>query len=491
MLESRSTSGQADTLVTHRPAPGGRWRGFESCTRLFDDVLVEVEGELPAWLRGSLLLNGPALWDLPSGTCRHWFDGLAMLHRIRIADGGARYRNRWVDSDARRESLLAGNFAYGEFGSRDPSSWLARMRRGGAPRLTDNPAVVISRIGERWVAQTETPRMSWFDPDTLDTLGAVVHDDDERMDVISAHGLTDALGDYWNVGVRFGPSCTYLAYRIRSGGTRREVFARVVAKPSGYLHAFAVSRHHLLIWENAWRANMLSFLFTGRSYAENFRWQPEGGSRIHAIDLADGRVRSWDAPPVFAFHAIQASGQGSDLLLDLCNYPDASIVGAFSLERMRAAMPLGVSAANRRYILSPGLREARVEVLPGAMDLPQVDPRLAGGQAAYAWGAGFAPAEVAGFFDHTLRVDLHRGTVREWRRGGAVQLEPLYVPRPGATEQDDGVLLVPTLADHDLGTQVGVVDARRMEACAMLHLPQVVPFGFHAAWRPAPPSTLH
>jgi carotenoid cleavage dioxygenase-like enzyme len=59
------------------------------------------------------------------------------------------------------------------------------------------------------------------------------------------------------------------------------------------------------------------------------------------------------------------------------------------------------------------------------------------------------------------------------------------VARPGATGEDEGVLLVPTLADADSGTVVCVVDPARMECLAELKLPQVVPFGFHAAWHSA------
>jgi len=43
---------------------------------------------------------------------------------------------------------------------------------------------------------------------------------------------------------------------------------------------------------------------------------------------------------------------------------------------------------------------------------------------------------------------------------------------------------VPTLTDGDTGTVVAVLDPARMECIAELQLPQVVPFGFHAAWDP-------
>jgi len=39
----------------------GRARGFLSGAREIDDAAVDVGGDLPAWLAGTLLLNGPAL----------------------------------------------------------------------------------------------------------------------------------------------------------------------------------------------------------------------------------------------------------------------------------------------------------------------------------------------------------------------------------------------------------------------------------------------
>jgi len=43
---------------------------------------------------------------------------------------------------------------------------------------------------------------------------------------------------------------------------------------------------------------------------------------------------------------------------------------------------------------------------------------------------------------------------------------------------------VPPLADSDETSVIGVVDARAMACLAKLRLPQIVPFGFHAAFRP-------
>ena len=40
---------------------------------------LPVQGELPSWLAGTLIRNGPAVFDHNGKSFRHWFDGQAML----------------------------------------------------------------------------------------------------------------------------------------------------------------------------------------------------------------------------------------------------------------------------------------------------------------------------------------------------------------------------------------------------------------------------
>jgi len=72
-------------------------------TNLDDEITVdelELQGELPQWLAGSLMRTGPARWDLGEQTVNHWFDGLAMLHRFTIDGGRVSYANRFLQTRA-------------------------------------------------------------------------------------------------------------------------------------------------------------------------------------------------------------------------------------------------------------------------------------------------------------------------------------------------------------------------------------------------------
>jgi carotenoid cleavage dioxygenase-like enzyme len=482
------TENQAVAVGTAGAAAStGRRRGFLSQTQACPPVDAVVRGQLPEWLRGSLLLNGPAIWDLPGASYAHWFDGLALLHRLHFSgSGGVRYHSRFLDSEDARLSRARGRPELGGYDTPVTGGLLSRIVHLFNPRRTDNGCVVLSSCDGQWQAHTESDRVVRFDAQTLATTGELRWADKLKLPLMAAHPCVDAQGRWWNVGVRFGRHCEYVLVSADRSGAR-QVKASIATPRPGYLHAFVLSARHALIWECAWRAHPLRFLFGVESYAKHFDWLPEKGSRLHAVDLADGRVRSWDAPPLLLFHGVQAYEQGNDIVLDLCLDP-APVVEELAIERLRAGHPAGATRARHtRFVLSQGAARAREEALPGRFELPQVNSGVAlAGPVRYVWAAGAGPAadgaQGSAFFDRTIKLDHATGRVIEHPYGNAVGLEPLFVPAPGAKAEDDGVLLVHTLADDDAGSVVRVLDAATLDERAAIELPVVMPFGFHGAW---------
>jgi carotenoid cleavage dioxygenase-like enzyme len=469
-----------DSVPARSAAVSRRVRGFFGGAREVDDAPLAVRGSLPAWLRGTLLLNGPALWELPGGALRHWFDGYSMWHALRLGDGPPRYRSRFAASESYRRSVAGGRPVVGEFGSPNPGGLIARLR---SPPATDNPAVVISRLGRRWFAVSETPFLTFFDPATLATGERLaLSSKDERVDLMAAHGFTLDDGSYLNVGTELGRECVLKLLRLRPGAARPEVVARIRTPRVGYTHAFALAPGHAVVWECALRLDALALRFSKRSYADCFTWRPAEGSMLHAVALDGGQVRSWRIPPMMAFHATQAYADGGDLVLELAAYDDGAIFGDLMLDRRRADLPLRARLRHLRYRLRRGRADAEPEPMPGPpIELQQVHPaRVGHARARVAWGTG--GVDDGRFADRTLRVDLDSGEVAVFQRDDAIQLEPLFVARPGGENDDDGVLLVPTLAGSDDAGVVAVVDACSMACLAELQAPQVLPFGFHAAF---------
>src|SRR6202035_4229809 len=93
--------------------------GFKTLEQETTIAQLPLDGELPAWLTGSLLRTGPAKFEIGEQRMRHWFDGLAMLHRFTVADGQVAYGSRFLESRSYRAAQAEGRMVYGEFAT-DP-----------------------------------------------------------------------------------------------------------------------------------------------------------------------------------------------------------------------------------------------------------------------------------------------------------------------------------------------------------------------------------
>src|SRR5262249_51155377 len=72
---------------------------------------LQVIGEIPRDLNGTFFRNGPNPQFEPVGRY-HWFDGDGMIHAIKLENGRASYRNRWVESGGLVEERKAGRALY-------------------------------------------------------------------------------------------------------------------------------------------------------------------------------------------------------------------------------------------------------------------------------------------------------------------------------------------------------------------------------------------
>ncbi len=79
------------------------------------------------------------------------------------------------------------------------------------------------------------------------------------------------------------------------------------------------------------------------------------------------------------------------------------------------------------------------------------------------------------------RHDLASGSTRLWHAPGGMPGEPVFVPRPGAGSEDDGVVLA-ALARADGRSSVVVLDGASMELVAEVELPFAVPYRFHGTF---------
>jgi carotenoid cleavage dioxygenase-like enzyme len=222
----------------------------------------------------------------------------------------------------------------------------------------------------------------------------------------------------------------------------------------------------------------LRLALSGRPYIENYRWKPERGTRFTLVDRATGRAESgFQTEACFGFHHVNAYEDGGEVIVDLCAFPDAGVIEDLYLERLRDGKPVSFAELTRFRLRLSDRSVGRERLAEGGIELPRINyMRCNERPYGYVWAVGDAGH---GWLERIVRVDLGDRSSISWAQPDCYPGEPVFVARPDAEQEDDGVLLSVVL-DASLGTSfLLVLDARDLRELARAQAPHHIPFGFH------------
>ncbi|TMM18584.1 MAG: carotenoid oxygenase family protein [Actinobacteria bacterium] len=472
---------------TRAPAtvPGAAARlGFCTLEQQLSAEELELRGALPKWLSGSLLRTGPAKFELGEQHMRHWFDGLAMLHRFSISDGEVSYGNRFLESRSYRASREQGEMIYGEFATDPCRSLFKRVQTlfSGGGVLTDNANVNVTKLGERFIAMTETPLPVQFDPRTLKAAGVRPYEAPGQLSTAHPHADRTS-GAMLNYAAKLGSRSSYRFFEVpahspagRPAATR--VISSLPVREPAYMHSFGLTERWLVLAEFPLVVNPLALALSRRPYIENYRWKPDLETRFTLVDRATGQaLQGFRTDACFAFHHVNAYEHADEVIVDICTYPDAGIVEDLYLERLRAGKPIS-SATLTRFRLRPAERSVTRERLADSdIELPRINYRRCNERPyRYVWGNGVGPS---GWLERIVKIDTHDGATATWSQPGSYPGEPVFVARPEAEREDDGVLLSVVLDAAAGASMLLVLDAADLSELARAQVPHHIPFSFH------------
>lgn len=446
---------------------------------------LPVEGSIPKWLDGTLLRNGPAKFEVGGTPLRHWFDGLAMLHRFSFDAGRVSYANRFLRSEA-YSAAQRGDLSFGEFATDPPRSILKRATTMFKPVFTDNCSFGVAKLGDEFIAMTETPVPISFDPETLET-GDVAYTPPGQHVVAHPHH-DPRTGELVFLTTQFGARSKYRIYAQGGRGTQR-ILAELPACEPAYMHSFGMTERYFVLTSCPFVVNPFQLGLSGKPFIENFRWKPEEGVKFFVIDRATGELhRTFETDAFFGFHHVNVFEREDEIAVDLIVYDDPDVIDALYLDQLRASAPSeAVHGKLNRYRLDLGGGLVSEEELSAEMfEMPQIDYRRHNGRPyRYVYGdavdtdTGDGPAD---FLDQIVKVDVETGEVVVWQEPGSYPGEPVFVASPNSRAEDDGVLLSVVLDSRGTGSYLLVLDAQSVTEVGRAWVPHHIPFGFHGQY---------
>lgn len=423
---------------------------------------LQVIGELPEELNGRYVRNGPNPVGEVDASSHHWFVGDGMVHGIKLRGGKAEwYRNRYVGSsrlsEARGVADIPGrnwndspggpNTNVGGFAG---ATW-AMVEAGGCPvELTYE----LETVGRN---------------DFFGTLPGA----------FSAHPKVDPVtGEMHAIAYAWAQWLDHIQYvRVgRDGRVNRTV--DIPLPGMSMVHDISITDRWVVIYDQPVLVN-LDRAFAGASFP--FEWSDDYGNRIGLMPR-EGTATDivWiDVPVGYVFHPMNAydTPEGR-VVLDVCFY-----------ERMMQRDTLGPFGDSL-----PTLVRWEVDPVVRRVNVTQIDarvnefPRHRGSLTGKPYRFGYcAQVDVDSMHWPTVKHDLATGRREVFDHGaGRAAGEPVFVARPGSTEEDDGWLVTFVHDGNDDSAEFAVIDARDFTRgyVARVKLPQRVPFGFHGNWIP-------
>lgn len=454
--------------------------GFQSQNNevSFDNLLVK--GDIPDWLSGSLIRTSPSKFEVGKSNYRHWFDGLAMLHKFSFKNKNVSYTCKFVKSDAYEEALRKEKIVYGEFGTdpcRDIFQKVAAFFKG--PKATDNVCVNIHLQGGGLTSVTEVTKPISFRLDTLETKGHFTFTDNLKGITTPPHPHYDKEGNQYSFITKFGRKSKYLIYCQKVNSSEREKIAAIPVEEPAYMHSLGMTDNYVILTEFPLVTNPLKFRFGLKPFIEGYKWKPENGTKIHLIHKATGELKTFKTEPFFSFHHINAFEKNGDIVFDLVAYENDKIIKDFYLEKLRSDQPITASGELWRFHMEPDNNKVSREVISSTpLELPRINySKFNSHEYNYVYGAG---TSIKGnFYDNILKIDVLTGESIIWREKNCYPGEPVFLEKPDAKNEDDGILMSIVLDVEKQNSFLLILDSKDMKEIARAPVTQHITFGFH------------
>jgi all-trans-8'-apo-beta-carotenal 15,15'-oxygenase len=459
------------------------WSGLFDSVEEFDLEVTHLEGRLPEGLVGTLYRNGPGGRDFAAS----FFDGDGMIRALRIGpDGRVHFRSRFVATEKYLAEKGSPRPLRRQVGTNLPGGFLRNAFRVPAHEANTS---VVSMAGRLW-ALAEGGHPYEIDAETLET-GELTNFDGTLgpRTAFTAHPHVDPeTGDTVAFGNDFGARPGIRTFRVdRAGGLH--AIGRVPLKDVGFIHDYALTRHWMTFLIPPIVASVPRFLLGLTSFFDSIRWRPELGLRIAMQPRAGGEPVMLETDACMTGHVVSAWEERDTVVVDTCQLDTWAPIGEAAANHRTSDWDGYGGQSVRRYRIDP--RTGRVsseEICSLPVEFPRIDERRETREARWAYFAANGSPGEGGWFRGVLKLDRRSGATDFFAFGdGKVATEPIFLPRPGGSDEDDGWVAV-FVHDAVAGvTEIAILDARRLADGPVCTLKPGINAGitFHGSWAPA------
>jgi carotenoid cleavage dioxygenase-like enzyme len=466
----------------------------------FDVPASAIEGTLPPELAGGRhLQNGPG-WTKIGDRIAHPFDGHGFVRALTFTEeGGASFRSRFVKTPAYLDERAAGRVVHKGLGT-NPSGSILNSIRPPTGRNVSN--TTIQPWAGRLVSGWEGGRPYALDYESLETLGEETFGGELPEAAFLAHMRIDHDANRLiGCNVLRGSTSRFVFREFDVAG--KQVSEREAAIPGMHFeHDFVATPEWYVLAGNPVKASLpriAKALLGFGSLIGALRADDSKAGELYLIPRGrPGPVRTIRLPQsAFVIHFANAYDVDEETcVVELCAFESYAFGDEFGFQGPHR--PLEPDVLDRRASFQKLYRAtvkndsdaAQWEQLSDyRMDFPRVHPAREGRSTPAIYASTRGNRSNSDPFDAIARVDTvdpHRPT-DVWQAGeGQFVGEPVFAPRPGASDLEDGWVVAVVSDGAAAKTRLCVFEPTRLADGPIASVPlPLQPYGFHGFWEGA------
>uniref|UniRef100_A0A8C5H0D6 Beta,beta-carotene 15,15'-dioxygenase-like n=1 Tax=Gouania willdenowi TaxID=441366 RepID=A0A8C5H0D6_GOUWI len=486
---------------------------------------AEVKGNIPSWLQGTLLRNGPGIFSVGDTTYNHWFDGMAIMNSFTFKDGEVVHRSRFLRSDTYKANMAANRIVVSEMGTMaypDPSKNFIfkaiTFLNHTVPDFTDNCGNNFIKYGNDYYATTETNYIRKIDPVTLETQDKVDYMKFLPVNLTSSHPHYDKEGNAYNIGTSVAEKgkTKYMLFKVPAVSEKDKdkkvpalknvevvctVPCRSLLTPS-YYHSFGITDNYIIFIEQPFKLDILKMAtayMRGVCWASCMKYFPEENTLIHLIDRKTGKEveTKYYTGAMIVFHHVNAFEEDGQVVCDVIAYNDNNLYDMFYLDRLkensdqvdkkyskpsyrRFVLPIHpdkAAAIGENLVKLKNTTASAVKEKEGKL-ICQAEVLCEGKHVSNPCLSCFSTNRRGRMFKFILtmsakvaKFDTETRKMLFWSEENCFPSEPLFVPRPNGESEDDGVVLISVLnCTPGQSSYILVLDGKTFQEVARAHV---------------------
>lgn len=441
---------------------------------------LEVIGQIPADLDGALFRTGSNPKFKPRNTDRyHWFEGDGMVYAVYLRDGKAAYRNRYVMTDALKVEIEAGEAVYSGFVNGGTTPALP----AGAPPMKNVPNTNVGVLADRLLVFFEGGLPHQMNPQSLETFGTYDFNGDVPFTCTAHYKIDPDTGNMLFYSY-MGNQITW--YEADAHGQILDSHSFSTSAPSMF-HDFAVSKNYAIF-----------FVTPGLFLAPNIGqgkpglvWDPTAtndGVEIVTMHRTTHEVRTYRVDETFfPTHFFNAYEKGTELVIEAPRIKERFGTPADRITRPVDSHEWFMNAIPWRWTINTATGTvSNNPTSHTAGEFPAINPNKVGLEHKFGYFVTTRGLAADTMSDGLAKTDLDKQTVTiiEGLEDLTNPSEPIFVPRAGGANEDDGYLLSIWWNRQTELSELCIYDTAEFGATplARIKLPGRVPFGFHGSW---------